>query len=99
LPAARGVESLTPCCCSGGGGAAARAIVLAMPRNLATGGFILPQCNSVLIGGTGAGKSHLAIAIARSCISACISGGMANECARRKAMIPGRDSGSSAGAD
>jgi hypothetical protein len=33
-----------------------------------TGGFIAQQRNVVLVGGTGTGKTHLAIAIARSCI-------------------------------
>ncbi len=37
-------------------------------RDLAGGGFIAQQRNVVLIGGTGTGKTHLAIAIARSCI-------------------------------
>jgi DNA replication protein DnaC len=37
-------------------------------RTLATGGFLAEQRNAVLVGGTGTGKSHLAIAIARSCI-------------------------------
>ena len=37
-------------------------------RDLATGGFIAEQRNAVLIGGTGTGKSHLAIAVARACI-------------------------------
>ena len=37
-------------------------------RDLATGAFIDLQRNLVLIGGTGTGKSHLAIAIARACI-------------------------------
>ena len=37
-------------------------------RDLAGGGFITQQRNAVLIGGTGTGKTHLAIAIARSCI-------------------------------
>jgi DNA replication protein DnaC len=40
----------------------------ALVRELATGGFIAEQRNAVLIGGTGTGKSHLAIAIARACI-------------------------------
>jgi DNA replication protein DnaC len=37
-------------------------------RDLATGAFLAEQRNAVLIGGTGTGKSHLAIAIARACI-------------------------------
>jgi DNA replication protein DnaC len=37
-------------------------------NDLAGGGFIAQQRNVVLIGGTGTGKTHLAIAIARSCI-------------------------------
>jgi len=37
-------------------------------KDLAGGGFIARQRNVVLIGGTGTGKTHLAIAIARSCI-------------------------------
>jgi DNA replication protein DnaC len=36
-------------------------------NDLAGGGFIA-QRNAVLVGGTGTGKSHLAIAVARSCI-------------------------------
>jgi len=40
----------------------------ALVRHLATGGFLAEQRNAVLIGGTGTGKSHLAIAIARACI-------------------------------
>ena len=36
--------------------------------DLAGGGFIASQRNAVLVGGTGTGKTHLAIAIARSCI-------------------------------
>lgn len=35
---------------------------------LAAGGFIEQQRNVVLIGGTGTGKTHTAIAIARACI-------------------------------
>ena len=42
----------------------------ALVRDLADGGFIVQQRNVVLVGGTGTGKSHLAIAIARSCIRA-----------------------------
>ena len=37
-------------------------------NDLAGGGFFGQQRNVVLVGGTGTGKSHLAIAIARSCI-------------------------------
>ena len=37
-------------------------------RDLAGGGFLDQQRNAVLIGGTGTGKTHLAIAITRSCI-------------------------------
>ena len=40
----------------------------ALVRDLATGGFIAQQRNIVLAGGTGSGKTHLSIAIARSCI-------------------------------
>ena len=36
--------------------------------DLAGGGFIAQQRNVVLVGGTGTGKTHLTIAIARSCI-------------------------------
>lgn len=39
-------------------------------RDLASGGFLAQQRNAVLVGGTGTGKTHLAIAIARSCIRA-----------------------------
>ena len=35
-------------------------------RDLAGGNFIAHQRNAVLIGGTGTGKTHLAIAIARA---------------------------------
>jgi DNA replication protein DnaC len=37
-------------------------------RDLGSGAFLEHQRNVVLIGGTGSGKSHLAIGIARSCI-------------------------------
>jgi DNA replication protein DnaC len=37
-------------------------------RDLTAGSFIAQQRNIVLAGGTGSGKTHLAIAIARSCI-------------------------------
>ena len=40
----------------------------ALVRDLAGGGFIAQQRNVILVGGTGTGKTHLAIAIARSCI-------------------------------
>ena len=39
-------------------------------RDLAAGGFLEQQRNCVLVGGTGTGKTHLAIAIARNCIRA-----------------------------
>jgi len=39
-------------------------------RDLATGAFLQHQRNAVLIGGTGTGKSHLAVAVARACIRA-----------------------------
>jgi DNA replication protein DnaC len=39
-------------------------------RDLTAGAFLANQRNAVLVGGTGTGKSHLAIAIARSCIRA-----------------------------
>ena len=37
-------------------------------RDLAGGAFLAQQRNLVLVGGTGTGKTHLAIAIARACI-------------------------------
>src|SRR5690606_31687878 len=40
----------------------------ALVHDLAQGGFIADQRNVVLVGGTGTGKSHLAIAIARALI-------------------------------
>ena len=39
-------------------------------RDLAGGGSLEQQRNCVLVGGTGTGKTHLAIAIARNCIRA-----------------------------
>src|SRR5215467_8010978 len=39
-------------------------------RDLAGGAFLDQQRNAVPVGGTGTGKTHLAIAIARSCIRA-----------------------------
>src|SRR5712671_3672395 len=43
-------------------------------RDLAGGGFLAQQRNVVAIGGTGTGKTHLAIAVARSCIRAGVRG-------------------------
>src|SRR4029078_7654415 len=40
----------------------------ALMRELASGNFVADQSNAVLIGGTGTGKSHLAIRRARSLI-------------------------------
>ena len=37
-------------------------------RDLAGGGFLTQQRNLVLIGGTGTGKTHIAVGIARACI-------------------------------
>jgi DNA replication protein DnaC len=37
-------------------------------RDLAGGGFLSHQRNLVLVGGTGTGKTHLAVGIARACI-------------------------------
>ena len=37
-------------------------------RELAGAGFLAQQRNAVLVGGTGTGKTHLAVAITRSCI-------------------------------
>jgi DNA replication protein DnaC len=39
-------------------------------RDLAGGNFLAHQRNVVLVGGTGTGKTHLAIAVARACIRA-----------------------------
>lgn len=46
----------------------------ALVRDLASGAFVAQQRNIVLVGGTGTGKTHLAIAIARSCIRASLRG-------------------------
>jgi DNA replication protein DnaC len=40
----------------------------ALVQHLASGATLPQQRNAVLVGGTGTGKSHLAVAIARSCI-------------------------------
>jgi len=40
----------------------------ALVRDLAGGGFLALERNVVLVGGTGTGKTHLAIGIARACI-------------------------------
>jgi DNA replication protein DnaC len=40
----------------------------ALVDDLATGTFLLQQRNVILIGGTGTGKTHLAVGIVRSCI-------------------------------
>jgi len=40
----------------------------ALVRDLAAGNFLAQQRNAVLVGGTGTGKTHLAIGIARACI-------------------------------
>ena len=37
-------------------------------RDLASGGFLASQRNLVLVGGTGSGKTHLAVGITRACI-------------------------------
>ena len=37
-------------------------------RDLAAGGFIEQQRNAILIGGTGTGKTHIAIATVRACV-------------------------------
>jgi DNA replication protein DnaC len=45
-------------------------INMALVRDLAGGGFLAQQRNVVLIGGTGSGKTRLAVGIARACIRA-----------------------------
>ena len=42
----------------------------ALVRDLAAGGFLAQQRNIVFVGGTGTGKTHLAVAVARACIRA-----------------------------
>lgn len=39
-----------------------------LARDLAGGDFLQHQRNAVLVGGTGTGKTHLAVAVARACI-------------------------------
>ena len=39
-----------------------------LARDLASGDFLQHQRNAVLVGGTGTGKTHLAVAVARACI-------------------------------
>ena len=56
-------------------------------RELAVGGFLANQRNAVLIGGTGTGKSHLAVAIARACIRDGARGRLADQLARRDLVI------------
>jgi len=58
-------------------------------RDLAGGGFIAQQRNAVLVGGTGTGKTHLAIAIARSCIRSGSRGRFYNVVDRRSAHSNG----------
>ena len=57
-------SSRSPSCC------AFTPINEALVRALASGGYIAQSRNVVLVGGAGTGKTHLAIAIARSCIRA-----------------------------
>ena len=40
----------------------------ALVRELASGAFLAQQRNTVFIGGTGTGKTHLSVALARNCI-------------------------------
>lgn len=59
-------------------------------RELATGAFLAEQRNAVLVGGTGTGKSHLAIAIARTCIRATQrTTGSVPPCAKRHRQAAG----------
>src|SRR3979409_1793582 len=46
----------------------------AQVNDLAGGNFVAQQRNAVLVGGTGTGKTHLAIAIPRSCIRSGVRG-------------------------
>jgi DNA replication protein DnaC len=56
-------------------------------NDLAGGGFIAQQRNAVLVGGTGTGKTHLAIAIARSCIGNGRQGRLADHLTRMDFIV------------
>lgn len=59
LPLAKDIEDFT---------FAGTGINETLVRDLAAGNFLTAQRNVVLVGGTGTGKTHLAVAIARACI-------------------------------
>src|SRR5271170_6890431 len=59
-------------------------------RDLAGGDFLAHQRNVVLVGGTGTGKTHLAIAIARACIRDGARGRFFNVTVTRSAAPDGR---------
>jgi DNA replication protein DnaC len=68
----------------------------ALARDLAGGAFITQRHNVVLVGGTGTGTTHLAIAIARSCIRAGSPGAstppsISSNNSRPKAELDARD--------
>jgi hypothetical protein len=58
-------------------------------RDLAGGGFVPQQRNVVLVGGTATGKTHLAIAIARSYIRAGLRGRFFKRLISRRRACPG----------
>jgi DNA replication protein DnaC len=66
----------------------------ALIRDLAGGAFVADQRNLVLVGGTGTGKSHLAIAIARALIRSGLRGRFFNSISstswRAKPVPPAR---------